>query len=581
MATGLLDPLNPVDPTATTNPAATTVAPTAANTTTAAPTVTTGGYTPPEFDSQALLDASVTDINTLTSQNNPLMQQASTQGLQQANERGLLNSSMAVGAAQNARLNTVMPLVGQNAATRGQAALADRQNIYSDYSQSKAQDWQSGEMGLDRAQQTALQESAQGWQSGESALDRAHQLGLSEQEYLQQLGLSKEEYQQRLGLAEQANTFLTARDQVLQAFEAEQSALGREQQTTMQAADIAAALGLSEQEYLQQMALAEQSQAWQSSEAALGRAQELTVQDKAIASQMGLSDQEYQQQRQLADQANTFTAERDQIIQDFEASQSALDREQGITMQANEIAAAMGLSEQEYQQRSALADQANAFTAEQSALARAQEIDMLNLDTESRSSLISLEQQWNAYMTNNQALSDVWQSNIKAMGDMLAAGLTTDQTEAALDYYMGPADPTTGVRTGGIIEASLGFVASLNGDMTTNELGILTPPTGTPTTTPITTPTTTTTTAPGVQTQLPSATDPEAYIRDVIYEGREVTYQQTIDRYVNAYNATRQPNEDFTGWQTFAEWYEGGGWADYLQDVANQRYIDANTWVGG
>lgn len=78
----------------------------------------------PEYDPNnvtgGLLDQSVTDINTLTASDNPLMQQAGTRGAQAANSRGLLNSSMGVQAGQAAALDTVMPLVQQNAQTRGQ-----------------------------------------------------------------------------------------------------------------------------------------------------------------------------------------------------------------------------------------------------------------------------------------------------------------------------------------------------------------------------------------------------------------------------------------------------------------------------
>ncbi len=52
----------------------------------------------------------------LLATDNPLMQQARTTGLQQANRRGLLNSSMAVGAAQAEMLRTAVPIASQEAA---------------------------------------------------------------------------------------------------------------------------------------------------------------------------------------------------------------------------------------------------------------------------------------------------------------------------------------------------------------------------------------------------------------------------------------------------------------------------------
>lgn len=51
----------------------------------------------------------------LMAQQNPLMRQARTQGLQSANRRGLLNSSMGVQAAQTAQLGAALPIASQEA----------------------------------------------------------------------------------------------------------------------------------------------------------------------------------------------------------------------------------------------------------------------------------------------------------------------------------------------------------------------------------------------------------------------------------------------------------------------------------
>lgn len=54
-------------------------------------------------------------VNKLTSQNSPLMKQAKTTGMQAANRRGLLNSSMAVGEAQKEAYNAAIPIASQEA----------------------------------------------------------------------------------------------------------------------------------------------------------------------------------------------------------------------------------------------------------------------------------------------------------------------------------------------------------------------------------------------------------------------------------------------------------------------------------
>lgn len=61
-------------------------------------------------------DASVSKrLTELLSRDDPYMQQASTRGNQQANRRGLLNSSIAVGAVENERIRAGLPIASQEA----------------------------------------------------------------------------------------------------------------------------------------------------------------------------------------------------------------------------------------------------------------------------------------------------------------------------------------------------------------------------------------------------------------------------------------------------------------------------------
>jgi hypothetical protein len=57
-------------------------------------------------------------------EDSPLMRQAETRGLQAANRRGLLNSSIAVGEAQRAQLDAIAPLAGAEADQRQQDRMA-------------------------------------------------------------------------------------------------------------------------------------------------------------------------------------------------------------------------------------------------------------------------------------------------------------------------------------------------------------------------------------------------------------------------------------------------------------------------
>ncbi len=61
----------------------------------------------------------------LLNSDNPYMQQAETRGLQQANARGLISSSLAVGAVEGARINAALPIAQQDASLYGQSNLQD------------------------------------------------------------------------------------------------------------------------------------------------------------------------------------------------------------------------------------------------------------------------------------------------------------------------------------------------------------------------------------------------------------------------------------------------------------------------
>ena len=74
------------------------------------------------INDQSLVENRITG---LLSQDNNYMRQAETQGLQQANARGLLSSSMAVGEVENSRIAAALPIAQQDASLYGQADLQD------------------------------------------------------------------------------------------------------------------------------------------------------------------------------------------------------------------------------------------------------------------------------------------------------------------------------------------------------------------------------------------------------------------------------------------------------------------------
>ena len=115
----------------------------------------TGWQTSPYVDpltSQVTSDQTVSgQLDSLLSQDSPLMQRAKYQGIATANSRGLLNSSLAAGAAQAAMIDAALPIAQQDAQTYYEQSRAN-QNVTNDFKASNLNYLQGAEQSaLDRA----------------------------------------------------------------------------------------------------------------------------------------------------------------------------------------------------------------------------------------------------------------------------------------------------------------------------------------------------------------------------------------------------------------------------------------------
>lgn len=174
----------------------------------------------PEMD-EVETDESMTSagrLNQMLESDSPLMQRAETQGLQQANQRGLLNSSMAVGAAQGAMIDRAQPF-----------ALQDSNNL------------------MQNARQDAAAQNEMNMLQGSTLADSF----LNNQQFQQQSALQQQDYDIRSGLAEQQAGFQAQRDERIAQLDEQQMQLqaelneaaaqndfGRQQQLNEQAAQI-------------------------------------------------------------------------------------------------------------------------------------------------------------------------------------------------------------------------------------------------------------------------------------------------------------------------------------------------------
>jgi hypothetical protein len=140
-------------------------------------------------------DSSVDGLNKLTASDSPYITLARKTGMETANSRGLLNSSIAAGASQAAAIAAAAPFALQDAQVTGQKNLAYEQGgINSDQS---AQDFK-------QSSQLSAQQSAQAL-TAQTQSEKA-QSGLSAQEYTQQGGLLNIQGTQARDLANINNT---------------------------------------------------------------------------------------------------------------------------------------------------------------------------------------------------------------------------------------------------------------------------------------------------------------------------------------------------------------------------------------
>lgn len=196
--------------------------------TAAAPSATAPGTTNPfAQQAQAVADAGQYEATTgtfdeekgvegrvasISSKGGPLMQLAQTRALQAANARGLSNSSMAVGAAQNAVLDAAMPIAQSDAAAFQQQQLQNQSALNAASSQNAQVRAQAGTEGM------RLGESARQADAAEAGVNNRFNAG-------------EQNAQSRFN-AEQQNTLM--RQAMDQQFRATQAQLDRDQQVAME-----------------------------------------------------------------------------------------------------------------------------------------------------------------------------------------------------------------------------------------------------------------------------------------------------------------------------------------------------------
>jgi hypothetical protein len=179
-------------------------------------------------------------VAALTSTDSKLNQMAKTEGLKAANRRGLLNSSMAVGASQDALLKNVLPIAQQDASQAFQKNMAARGFEYGMTGQKDTQAFTTSERIGTQGWQTAESIAQRGFLGTQADLDRDLQLTMQDNQITSAEGMLIKQIASTEGI-EAANRKL--QETLLNkdiAFRMSEGKLDRASAEKMQALDIAA-----------------------------------------------------------------------------------------------------------------------------------------------------------------------------------------------------------------------------------------------------------------------------------------------------------------------------------------------------
>lgn len=164
--------------------------------------------------------------NDLISQDSPLMQTAATQGTQLAAKRGLTNSSLGVQSAQQAVINTAVPIATADASLYQQNSLA---GLAAKNAASTANAQIGSTLGS-----TAMQLGSQEKQQETALGQQKEEFGVTAGQQQQQIDAQKAQFAQQLGLSVQQldlnrDQLTTQQQQFLQSLDQQKAQLAQQQ----------------------------------------------------------------------------------------------------------------------------------------------------------------------------------------------------------------------------------------------------------------------------------------------------------------------------------------------------------------
>jgi hypothetical protein len=414
-------------------------------------------YTAQERNVDKATETAAGQLDSILTQDSPLMRRARTIASQNMNQRGLVNSSMAQGAGVAAMIDRATPIAQQDAETYSNRALANMNAVNTANQFNVGQNNSLFSQGLGIAAdyakqiqsqqfQTSERTAAQDFTAAQAALERAQQNALADKSIAAQQALQKAQ----------------------QDFDAAQAKLNREQQTSERIASQTFQAGESALERTQQTNLQKAQQDFTAAENALTRAQEVVLQDKSIKAQQDLqkAQQDFtaaqavldrEQQTSLQESQQSFTATQNALQiqaqkdlqtsqQSFQAAQNALDRatqelltQKNIDAQANLQKAAQTFQESQAKLdrdlQKTLQTAQQAFVAAESALDRANQVALADKSITAQQALQKAQQDFTAAQAalDRTAAETAQQRTINAQNALATAQQAFAASQAVLD----------------------------------------------------------------------------------------------------------------------------------------------------
>jgi hypothetical protein len=379
------------DPVVTTTPPATT-------TPAATPPVATPAT--PWIGSQNTVDDSVANaVKNLASKDSELNRMAATEGLKAANRRGLLNSSMAVGAAQDSVLKNVIPIASMDAQTAAQKNAAARAFEYGMTAQEQQQAWQTAEAIAGRS-----------WQTGER---------LGSQEFTTSERMGTEAFARTTQELDQSLQKLLQSNQITAAERA-------------QAKQIESTEGIEAANRFLQQQLQESQQSWATGER-IGTQSFQTMENIAAREFTGTQNQ-LNRDLELLMQGNQLSAEEANLIRQITSQEGIAAANRALTKTLAEKDIAFRMSEGKLDRAAAVVaqDKDIAFNKAQNAAARAmqEKIAKMNLSGTQQQGLSSA-------VSNTMGWYQSMYSTIMGNKDLSEAQRTQQLTNAKNVYDNG------------------------------------------------------------------------------------------------------------------------------------------------